>query len=109
MIIQRKAPFYNFLLLLPLLHTLLGCSTNPATGDQSFTAFMSAEDEARVGAEEHPKMLKEFGGSYDGRALKAYVRYIGKNSRPYPSFQIFPGAVLPYKHLRRSIYPLDLD
>ena len=70
---------------------------------------MSAKDEARIGAEEHPKMLKEFGGSYDDQALKAYVRYVGKNSRPYPSFLIFPGAVLPYKHLRRSIYPLDLD
>ena len=39
--------------------TLSGCSTNPATGSQSFTAFMSGEDEARIGAEEHPKMLKE--------------------------------------------------
>ena len=77
MIIKRKTIFYNILLLLPLLHLLSGCSTNPATGDQSFTAFMSAKDEARVGAEEHPKMLKEFGGSYDDQALKAYVRYVG--------------------------------
>ena len=78
MIIQCNIPLYNILLLLPLLHILSGCSTNPATGNQSFTAFMSAEDEARVGAEEHPKMLKEFGGGYDDQALKAYVRYVGK-------------------------------
>ena len=69
---------------------------------------MSAKDEVRVVADEHPKMLKEFRGSYDGQALKAYVRYVGKSSRPYPSFQIFPGAVLPYKDLRQPIYPLEL-
>ncbi len=57
---------------------LSGCTTNPATGSQSFTAFMSGEDEARIGAEEHPKMLKEFGGRYEARALEAYVRHIGK-------------------------------
>lgn len=90
MIIQRKAPFYNFLLLLPLLHILFGCSTNPATGDQSFTAFMSAKDEARVGAEEHPKLLKEFGGSYDDQALKAYVRHVGKKLAAVSEFPNLP-------------------
>lgn len=55
-----------------------GCSTNPATGEQSFTAFMDAEDEIRVGAEEHPKMLEAFGGSYDDAALTAYVNAIGQ-------------------------------
>ena len=90
MIIQRKAPFYNFLLLLPLLHILFGCSTNPATGDQSFTAFMSTKDEARVGAEEHPKLLKEFGGSYDDQALKAYVRHVGKKLAAVSEFPNLP-------------------
>ena len=41
------------------------CSTNPATGQRSFTAFMSKEKEAQIGAEEHPKILKELGGAYD--------------------------------------------
>jgi predicted Zn-dependent protease len=61
-----------------LLSALPGCTTNPATGDQSFTAFMSAEDEARIGAEEHPKILKDLGGRYQARDLSAYVRYIGR-------------------------------
>lgn len=55
-----------------------GCSTNPATGEQSFTAFMDAEDEIRIGAEEHPKMLEAFGGAYDDAALTAYVNAIGQ-------------------------------
>ncbi|MDD9876695.1 MAG: M48 family metalloprotease [Magnetovibrio sp.] len=53
------------------------CSTNPATGKQSFTAFMSQEDEARIGAEEHPKILKELGGAYSEDDLGAYVASIG--------------------------------
>lgn len=54
-----------------------GCSTNPATGQQSFTAFMSPAEEARVGAQEHPKILKEFGGAYADRGLTEYVTQIG--------------------------------
>ena len=53
------------------------CSTNPATGKQSFTAFMSREDEIRIGAEEHPKLIKEFGGAYTDAKLRAYIRRIG--------------------------------
>ena len=40
---------------------LSGCSTNPATGEQSFTAFMSPADELRVGREQDPKIKEEFG------------------------------------------------
>ena len=71
-------PSYAFLVLtLAALSFLGGCSTNPATGSQSFTAFMSPEDEARVGAEEHPKILRELGGAYKAIPLDAYVRKIG--------------------------------
>lgn len=71
-----------------------GCTTNRATGEQSFTAFMSEEDEQRVGAEEHPKMLEAFGGTYDDRALQAYVSAIGKrlvaqSETPNAEFQFF--------------------
>lgn len=67
---------------LPLLTCLVAisigaCSTNPATGDQSFTAFMSPEDEKRIGAEQHPQILEEFGGAYEDPQLSAYVTTIG--------------------------------
>lgn len=65
------------LLLLPALLVLGACSTNPATGEQSFTAFMSPEKEMQVGAEEHPKILEQFGGAYGDRELAAYVRDMG--------------------------------
>ena len=63
--------------LLPMLLLAAACSTNPATGKQSFTAFMSKEDELRIGAEEHPKLIKEFGGAYTDAKLRAYIRRIG--------------------------------
>ena len=60
----------------PLL-ALSGCAINPATGEQSFTAFMSPEDERAVGRREHPKIMKQFGGAYDARELESYVRSVG--------------------------------
>lgn len=68
------------ILILPLLAALLNlssCSTNPATGKQSFTAFMSREDEIRIGTEEHPRLIEEFGGTYKDAELNAYIKRIG--------------------------------
>ncbi len=65
-----------FALVAPLL-ALAACAVNPATGEQSFTAFMSPAEELRVGAEEHPKMIKEFGGAYGDAKLRAYVDRVG--------------------------------
>jgi predicted Zn-dependent protease len=63
--------------LLVLLPGLLGCSTNPATGERSFTAFMSPADEVKVGASEDPKVRQQFGGAYDDAALAGYVAEVG--------------------------------
>ncbi len=57
---------------------LSGCALNPATGERSFTAFMSLEDERRIRDEEHPKILARFGGAYDDPALTAYVAETGE-------------------------------
>ncbi len=69
------------LFILPLLCAALfgvaACSTNPATGRSSFTALMGPEDEKRLGAEEHPKLVKQFGGEYSDRDLDAYVSKVG--------------------------------
>ncbi len=63
-------------LYLPLF-LLAGCSVNPATGEQSFTAFMSRADEMEIGQREHPKILKLHGGAYRDPDLAAYVRDVG--------------------------------
>lgn len=72
---------------------LCGCiSTNPATGRTSFTGFYSLEDDIRMGREEHPKILKEFGGEYDDRKLQSYVDHIGKKAATRTEY-----PQLPYK------------
>ncbi|MCZ6720207.1 MAG: M48 family metalloprotease [Proteobacteria bacterium] len=78
---MRLEPLRALLLPLTLLGGLVfglsGCTTNPVTGGQSFTPFMSPADEKRIGAEEHPKLLAEFGGAYEEGGVANYVSSIG--------------------------------
>ncbi len=53
-----------------------GCSTNPATGEQQFTAFMPAGQEAQIGAQEHQKVLKQY-SLYEDDRLQKYVSDVG--------------------------------
>ncbi len=57
---------------------LTACSVNPATGERNFTAFMSLEQELRVGREQHPKIIAQFGGVYEDPKVTAYVDRIGQ-------------------------------
>ena len=57
---------------------LAGCEVNPATGRASFSGLMSPAEEARIGAEQHPQVVKEFGGVYPDQALDGYVAGIGR-------------------------------
>ena len=56
-----------------LFAALAACTTNPATGKMQLAPLMSAEDEAREGAEAHPKIIAAYGGIYDDPKLGAYV------------------------------------
>lgn len=55
---------------------LAGCETNPATGRQIFTMGSTIEDDQKIGAQEHPKILKEFDGVYDDPKVNAYVALV---------------------------------
>ncbi|HSO41639.1 MAG TPA: M48 family metalloprotease [Rhodospirillales bacterium] len=68
---------FAFAFALALIAPLTGCSVNPATGERSFTGFMSPEDEKRVGAEQHPHLVRRFGGEYGDAELEAYVQKVG--------------------------------
>jgi predicted Zn-dependent protease len=60
--------------------TLAGCNyaTSPATGRQ-FMSPVSEAQENQIGAEEHPKILAEFGGAYSEKPnLNAYVTQLGQ-------------------------------
>ena len=58
--------------------TLSACTTaNPATGKSDFTPLMTPSQERQVGASEHPKILKEFGGVYDDPTIGGWVASLG--------------------------------
>ena len=54
------------------------CTADPASGDDRFTVFMSPAEEARIGREQHEKVVKQFGGVYDDADLARYVSSIGR-------------------------------
>lgn len=57
---------------------LAGCAGGTANGQGGggFT-LMSPEQEAKIGREEHPKVVKEFGGVYENDEVGGYVAMIG--------------------------------
>lgn len=61
-----------------LLSSLSGCTTNPATGESVFTGLSSDESELRVGRQQHPKIIKAFGGEFGSPELKRYIDSIGQ-------------------------------
>jgi len=72
---------------------LQACSTNPATGSPQFTALMSEEREATLGAQEHENIIQQF-GLYEDPELNRYVRSIGAKvtsdtERPDVTYKFF--------------------
>jgi predicted Zn-dependent protease len=65
------------LLGLAVVPLLSACETAPATGRTIFTGGLSAEDEIRLGYQEHQKILPQFGGAYADPALAGYLSSIG--------------------------------
>ena len=56
---------------------LAACATNPATGERMIS-IMSPEEEQRIGAQESPKAVQEFGGLYQDPELTRYIDGIGQ-------------------------------
>lgn len=56
---------------------LSGCETSPATGESFFTGGLTKDKEASLGAQEHEKILQQFGGAYDDPELSRYITSLG--------------------------------
>ncbi|MBT3938723.1 MAG: M48 family metalloprotease [Pelagibacterales bacterium] len=52
------------------------CVKNNATGERQLVILSEAE-ENNIGAKEHPKIIKNFGGIYQNKKLQEYIRNIG--------------------------------
>ncbi len=68
--------FFGLLGLLAL-PALSACETAPGTGRTIFTGGMGPETEARLGYQEHQKIVPQFGGAYADPAIGIYVTGIG--------------------------------
>ena len=69
-------PAFVVPLLAVLMLSVAACTTNPATGQRQVAPLVSVEQEARIGAEAHPKILEAFGGAYPDQELGGYVAEI---------------------------------
>lgn len=69
-------------LILGLCVFISSCSVNPATGRSQFTGLMSPQQEQVVGAQEHPKIVAEF-GLYTENNIQNYVQSVGEKIVPH--------------------------
>ena len=60
------------------LGSLSGCTTNPATGESVFTGGMDTSQEISVGRQQHPQIIKTFGGEYGSPELRRYIDSVGQ-------------------------------
>lgn len=60
---------------LAFIAALAATAAAPATVDAQI--FMSQEEEKRLGTEEHPKIIREFGGVYEDPQVAGYVAVVG--------------------------------
>jgi predicted Zn-dependent protease len=65
--------------LVPALALAPACSRveNPATGEAEYTT-LTPEQEREIGAQEHPRVLAQFGGPYPDEKLQAYIEEVGE-------------------------------
>lgn len=79
----KFAPIFKTILLILPLMLMNACSTNPATGESQFTGFMPASSEASIGAEEHQKILQQYGGTVKSTQIQQYVTSVGQKIVPH--------------------------
>lgn len=65
----------RLLTVLMMLNGMVGCATNPVSGQSDFV-MMSEAEEISIGRQYHPRILKEY-GYYEDEKLQAYVQEVG--------------------------------
>ena len=69
-----------------------GCVQNKATGDRQLV-ILSQDEENNIGAREHPKIIKAFGGIYEDKNLQEYINNIGIDLHLIQNFLILDGRL----------------
>ena len=68
----------NIFLITFIFLSISSCAKNNATGERQLVILSEAE-ENNIGAKEHPKIIKSFGGIYQNTALQEYIKDIGNS------------------------------
>ena len=76
-IFTMKNKIINCIYLFSILIITSNCSVNPSTGKNEFT-IMSEKEEDQIGKNEHPKIIKSFGGVYKDKKIQNYVESLGE-------------------------------
>jgi predicted Zn-dependent protease len=77
--VTHRTTFTVLTCIVPLIFApLSGCTTNPATGENVFTGGMDSAQEISIGREQHPQIIKAFGGEYGSPELRRYIDSIGQ-------------------------------
>mgnify|MGYP001245132913 FL=1 len=71
-----KKIFFRFFSLVLIPFFILGCQLNPATGKNE-VSLITENEEDNIGKQEHPKILKQFGGKYENKKLQNYINSLG--------------------------------
>ena len=75
----KRTIFPAIACLAPLfLFSMSGCTVNPATGEKVFTGGLDSTQEISIGREQHPQIVKAFGGEYGSPELRRYVDSVGQ-------------------------------
>ncbi len=74
--------FLNITIIFASAYSLTACSTNPATGEKQFTALMSPSQEIQISAQEHSKIINQY-GIYNNKVLQSYISDIGEKIAQY--------------------------
>ncbi|MCB1835238.1 MAG: M48 family metalloprotease [Geminicoccaceae bacterium] len=69
--------------------SLSACSTSKSDGSLSL-ASGNIDDDIRLGQEEHPKILQQYGGAYDDPELAAYIDRIGQRLKSVSEYADIP-------------------
>lgn len=56
-----------------------GCVIDPSKSERSLGQLLTREDELAVGRDEHPRVLRQFGGEYRDLVLTGYVEQVGQS------------------------------
>lgn len=78
----RRDGLPAYVLMLAMVVSLCGCTTNPATG-RKFFAVLTPAQEAQLGAEAAPELRDQFGGAVNNPALQQYVTRVGMSMVPH--------------------------